>query len=440
MLYRLILFLAILFAAPVFAGEIAVGKEPADLARAIENAQAGDVLRLRAGARYDGPLRIEKPLTLIGNGATVDGGGKGSVITVAAPDVVLKGLVVIGSGSAGDGLDAGITLTKKAARALVEGNRVLGNLVGIDIHGAKDALVAGNIIEGRRDRRMNDRGNGIYVWNAPGARVIGNDLRYGRDGIFVNTSKKNVFSRNRFRDLRFAVHYMYANDSVVEGNISLGNHLGYAIMFSDRVVVRGNLSQGDRDHGIMLNYTNMSTIEGNTIRGVKKKCLFIYNAHKNRITGNRFEGCAIGVHFTAGSERNEIWGNAFITNRTQVKYVGTRWVEWSRGGIGNYWSDHSAFDLDGNGIADSAYRPNDVIDHVLWSQPAARALMGSPAVQLIRWSQSAFPALLPGGVIDRAPLMRPVTPEIPQWPPAGAQAKEAPPQPQPQPQPKEADG
>ena len=143
--------------------------------------------------------------------------------------------------------------------------------------------------------------------------------------------------------------------------------------------------------------------------------MFIYNAHKNVLRGNLFQGCAVGVHFTAGSERNEITDNAFVGNRTQVKYVGSRWVDWSVDGRGNYWSDHAAFDLDGNGIADSAYRPNDVVDHILWTQPAAKALMGSPAIQLIRWSQSAFPALLPGGVIDRAPLMHPDLPPETFW-------------------------
>lgn len=69
-----------------------------------------------------------------------------------------------------------------------------------------------------------------------------------------------------------------------------------------------------------------------------------------------------------------------------------------------------AYDVDGNGIADTSYRPNDSMDHVLWTQPAAKLLLGSPAVQLVRWSQAAFPALLPGGVIDSFPLMNPVLP------------------------------
>jgi len=262
---------------------------------------------------------------------------------------------------------------------------------------------------------MNSRGNGVYVWNAPGAKVVGNDIRWGRDGIFVNASRNNEFSHNRFADLRFAIHYMYANDSSVIGNISKGNHLGYAIMFSNKVRIEDNVSLNDRDYGIMVNYTNNSTIKDNTIEKVGDRCLFIYNAHKNVISGNLFQQCGIGIHFTAGSERNEIVGNSFIANRIQVKYVGTKWVDWSHDGRGNYWSDNAGFDLDGNGIADTAYRPNDIMDKVLWSQPAARQLLGSPAVQLIRWSQSAFPALLPGGVIDTAPLMAPQIPPQTEW-------------------------
>ena len=84
-----------------------------------------------------------------------------------------------------------------------------------------------------------------------------------------------------------------------------------------------------------------------------EKCVFIYNANKNRFSGNWFEGCEIGIHFTAGSEGNEIAGNAFIGNRNQVKYVGTRYLDWSKDGRGNYWSDNPAFDLNGDGIADS---------------------------------------------------------------------------------------
>jgi nitrous oxidase accessory protein len=122
---------------------------------------------------------------------------------------------------------------------------------------------------------------------------------------------------------------------------------------------------------------------------------------------NWFEGCPIGIHFTAGSEGNAMTGNAFVANREQVKYVGTRYLDWAHEGRGNYWSDNPAYDLDGDGIADRPYRPNDVMDQILWTLPAAKALIASPAVQVVRWAQARFPALHPGGVVDSAPLMRP---------------------------------
>ncbi|MHA1563933.1 MAG: nitrous oxide reductase family maturation protein NosD [Alphaproteobacteria bacterium] len=404
-------------AAHLDAAELIVSPQPGALARALAEVQPHDTLRLLPG-RYQGPILIDKPLTLDGLGAArVVGNDQGSVITVTAPNVSVLGLQISGSGSSNEDRDSAIALLKGATDAVVTGNRLIGNLIGVDVHGARNALVSGNVIEGRQDHRMNARGNGIYVWNAPGAKIIGNDVRWGRDGIFVNTSRSNVFRANRFRDLRFAIHQMYTNDTSVIDNVSLGNHLGYALMFSKNLQVQGNLSSGDRDYGLMLNYTNSSQVTGNRILRVGDRCLFIYNAHKNRLQGNSFEGCRIGVHFTAGSERNEITGNNFLGNRTQVKYVGSRWLDWSTEGHGNYWSDHASFDLDGDGIADSVFRPNDAMDRVLWTQPAARLLLGSPAIQLIRWSLSAFPALLPGGIVDQHPLMQPIEPNLPQWVP-----------------------
>jgi nitrous oxidase accessory protein len=389
--------------APAAALEVAAGGDR--LLRAIAASRPGDVLELGPGV-HDGPIHIDHALTLEGEpGAIVDGHGAGSTVTVTAPDVVIRGLAVRGSGI-DDAMDAGVFLEQGAARALVERNQIQGNLVGVFVHGAAGAVVRDNTIVGRTDLRLNDRGNGVYVWNAPGAEVIGNDISGGRDGIFTNTSRQNAFRGNRIHGVRFAIHYMYTNDSEVSGNVSEGNHIGYALMYSHRLDVRDNLSEDDREHGLLLNYANESVITGNVVRR-SDKCVFIYNANKNRIEGNWFEGCAVGIHFTAGSERNAIAGNAFVRNRTQVMYVGTRSLDWSVNGRGNYWSDNPAFDLNGDGIADTAYRPNDVVDRVQWTYPTAKLLLNSPAVQIIRWAQSQFPALHPGGVIDSAPLMKP---------------------------------
>jgi len=195
----------------------------------------------------------------------------------------------------------------------------------------------------------------------------------------------------------------------VVGNRSEGNDLGFALMYSHAIIARGNASLHDRDYGFLLNSADRSVFEGNQADG-SEKCVFIYNATNNHFRRNSFRDCAIGVHFTAGSEGNRFSGNSFIANRTQVMYVGTTALDWSENGRGNYWSDNPAFDLNGDGIADTAYRPNDVVDRIVWAVPAAKLLLNSPAVAVVRYAQTQFPAVTPGGVVDTAPLMRPEAP------------------------------
>jgi nitrous oxidase accessory protein len=353
-------------------------------------------------------VRIRTPIALIGApGVIVAGDGEGSVVTVEAADVRIEGLEITGSGTDLPRMDSAVFLTQAAQRAQVRANRLIDNLFGVYVHGAGGSVVEDNVIVGRSDLRMSERGDGVSIWNAPGARVAGNRIEHGRDGIYVIASRENVLERNTFSGLRFAIHYMYTHGSRIVGNRSRGNHVAWALMFSERLQIRDNISDDDRDHGLMLNTTNASQVTGNVVRQGHEKCVFVYNANRNLLRGNWFEGCPIGIHFTAGSEGNIVSDNAFVANRTQVKYVGTRLVDWAHEGRGNYWSDNAAFDLDGNGIADRPYRPNDVMDVVFWQLPAAKALAASPAVQVVRWAQSRFPALYPGGVIDSAPLMRP---------------------------------
>jgi nitrous oxidase accessory protein len=196
---------------------------------------------------------------------------------------------------------------------------------------------------------------------------------------------------------------------------------GYALMQSKYLTVTGNRSEHDQNYGILMNYIVYSTIADNTIIGVRPgtsrilggeavlgaegKAIFIYNSQFNEIHGNLFADSDIGIHLTAGSEDNKIYENAFIQNQTQVKYVATRSQEWSHDGKGNYWSDYLGYDMNGDGVGDLPYEPNDGVDRVLWKYPMAKVLMHSPAVETLHWVQRQFPVLRPLGVKDSHPLI-----------------------------------
>ena len=268
----------IFFCSPSIAAAsvIEVKPGPDTLKQALAEATAGDTLQLQEGL-YSGPVIIDKSINLVGQSNTViDGGTRGRVITVSAADVVIRNIKLQNSGIDLSVEDSGIFITAKGDRALIEDNHLKENLIGIYLKGPEDVVVRNNIIIGRNDLRMNERGNGVHIWNSPGSIIENNQIQYGRDGIFVTTSNNNRFLNNQLRDLRFAIHYMYTNNSEVSDNTSIGNHAAYALMYSHHLKVSGNTSKGDRDRGILFNFTNYSDIKDNIVHGSPEKCVFIY--------------------------------------------------------------------------------------------------------------------------------------------------------------------
>lgn len=386
----------------------------------LDRAVPGAVISLPAG-RYPGPVVIRQPLQLIGEpGAIIDGEGQGHAILVQAPDVVLQGLRIENWGRNLTEMDAGIFVAAAANGIRIQGNNLFGPGFGIWVDSTQDGRIQNNHIQGVAELRSQDRGNGVHLFNARRFKVLDNRIQDVRDGIYIGNSNQNLLRGNRLHDLRFGVHYMFSYDNRVEFNYSTRTRTGYALMQSKRLVVIGNRSERDQNYGILMNNITNSVLRGNQvdavqqggsdyndahISGAEGKALFVYNSQFNEFTGNRFANSQIGIHLTAGSEDNRIVGNAFIGNYNQVKYVATRVQEWSHEGRGNYWSDYLGWDLNGDGLGDVPYEPNDAIDQLLWRHPAAKVLMHSPAIQTLRWVQRQFPVFRPQGVRDSYPLM-----------------------------------
>ncbi len=397
------------------------------LIAALNRAASGDTVVVEPGT-YSGHLVLERPVQLQGRpGAILDGGGTGDVVRVRAPDVTLRGLRIQHSGTSLNEMNAGIFVERTAARVTIEDNELERNGFGIWLDGCPDARILGNRIHGDPVLRSQDRGNGVHLYNVRGALVAGNEIWEARDGIYIDTSTDSVLADNDIHDLRFGIHYMYSHDNRVTANHTRQTRTGYALMQSRKLTVTGNRSVNDINYGILMNFITYSDIAGNRVlsvargkgfvsggadvAGAEGKGIFIYNSLYNSIHDNLFSDSDIGIHLTAGSEDNRIYGNGFVGNRTQVKYVATREQEWSLDGRGNYWSDYLGWDLNGDGIGDRFYEPNDAVDKLLWKYPLARMLMNSPAVQVLRWVQEQFPVLRSPGLRDSFPVMTPFGPQ-----------------------------
>ncbi|WP_020407010.1 nitrous oxide reductase family maturation protein NosD [Hahella ganghwensis] len=352
-------------------------------------------------------------------GAIIDANGEGHAVRIKAPETTISDCNVQNWGRNLTDLNAGIFTERQADKTVVQNTQLDGAGFGIWVDATPNVTLTGNRIHGDESVRSQDRGNGIHLFAVTGALVIGNEVWHTRDGIYIDTSNGNTLKENFLHDLRYGVHYMYSHDNEVIGNRTLRTRTGYALMQSRKLTVIGNQSEHDQNYGILMNYITYSILRGNRITGVKQgtvggsaidgaegKALFVYNSPFNVFENNLFEDSDIGVHLTAGSEDNQINGNAFINNQRQVKYVATRLQEWSYQGRGNFWSDYLGWDRNGDNLGDIPYEPNDNVDRLLWTYPQARLLMNSPAVDVLRWAQQAFPVVKSPGVRDSAPLMQ----------------------------------
>jgi len=383
------------------------------LQAAVQAAAAGDTVKVERGYYVDHVV-IDKPLRMQGvNRPTISGENQGDVIRVKSPDVVIEGFIIRDSGGDLTAQNAGIYVEPGAHRAIIRNNDFAYTLFGMWLEKANEVEVTNNLITGKRDFASAQRGNGIQLYNCYDAKIIGNNISFVRDGIYVDVSFRILFRGNKMHHVRYGTHYMNSHDNIWEENDAYSNRGGLALMEVRRQIVRNNRTWDNSDHGIMLRTIQDSVVENNIIVG-NSKGFFIYDAEYNVLKGNLVMGNRIGVHLWAGSINNDVDHNDFIQNHNQIRYVATRNELWGKG-KGNYWSNYVGWDADGDGIGDTPYEANDVVDRLNWKYPLVKLLLNSPAVQSLRLIARQFPLLRGPSVRDNNPRMLPFRSNWSDW-------------------------
>jgi nitrous oxidase accessory protein len=407
-----LLFLFLVPVAPVSAAvlQVAAGQS---IAAAIQAAKSGDTIRVAHG-EYAEHLVIDKPLQLEGiDNPIITGKNTGDVIRVRSADVRIRGFVIRDSGIDLGAQNSGIYIEPGSDRILVQDCSLLHVLFGIWLEKAADARIVNNVITGKRELQSAARGNGVQVYNTINAQLIDNNISYTRDGFYVDVSEKALFRGNKIHHLRYGTHYMNTHHSVWENNQTYLNRGGLALMMVRDVTVRNNIAWGNSDHGIMLRTMQDSLIENNIVAG-NGRGFFIYDAEFNTIRNNAVIDNQTGLHLAAGSRNNFVDGNDVIANQEQVKYVASADVQWGTK-QGNYWSNYSGWDQNGDGIGDVPYEANDVVDRLTWEYPLVKLLLSSPAIQTLRFVARQFPLLRAPSIVDQHPRMQPANQKWRQW-------------------------
>lgn len=377
----------------------------------IDAAADNAVLVLKPGV-YRGPVLIDKPLTLDGQGkATIDAGGKGSVVSIDSDGVTLKGLRLTNSGESYNDIDSGVQVRGdfNVLKDLVIDNC----LFGIDLGQSNNNIIKRNRISSK-PFDLGLRGDAIRLWYSFRNKVTDNTIRDARDTV-VWYSADNLIARNDARGGRYSLHFMYSKHNDVTHNHYENNAVGIFLMYSDGVVIRDNTiinANGPTGMGIGFKESSNVEIANNDL---------LYNAvgiyldlspyqpdTTNRIHDNVIAFSGIGISFLSDWPGNQITGNDFKGNITQVAVSGNGKSVNRNTWHGNYWDDYQGFDLNHDGIGDRPYQLYSYADRIWMDVPPARFFKGTPMLETLDFLERLAPFTKPAMLLqDDNPLLEP---------------------------------
>lgn len=381
---------------------------PAPLQPLLDATPAGGTLRLAPGS-YAGPATITRPMTLDGGRhAVIIGDGKGTVLSVAANGVTLRGLRLTGSGESHDRIDAGIMLEGDDHR--VEDNELDDVLFGIHLKKVNRSRIAGNRTTGKKlDLSM--RGDAIRLWYSQHNVIEGNRFTRARDLTFANSADNRIVG-NHFTDGRYGMHVIFSPRLLVENNRLSDTGTGIIVLYSPDLVLRGNhvahaLTGGGG--GIVFKESNDALVEHNEVLHCSVGLRVDTppeSAGVLTVKNNRFAHNIVGLFFYGEEGGHRFFDNRFENNLTTVA-ISAPGAGSANVWRGNTWDEYQGFDRNGDGIGDTPHEVYLFADRIWMETPMATFFRNSPVLEMLDFLERLAPFSTPHRVLqDPQPRMR----------------------------------
>jgi nitrous oxidase accessory protein NosD/nitrous oxide reductase accessory protein NosL len=413
-----------------------VGEDAPTLSAALERAPPNTTVVVPKGS-YDANVTIRKPITIRGAGTEtlLRGEGNGTVVSVRAEHVAIADLRITGIG------DTIVPDTIPPERRGEYGqiNSAYSD-AGIAFDGANGSYVANVRIDTSASGvvvRYSDRLGienlslqGSKTWQEGlmgvfdlSSRIVVQESTFvgGRDGIYLHRGDGTVVRDNRMRTLRYGVHLMYTDDTLVANQTARQTDTGVLVMTNPtgNVVVDNTV----RNSGVGLSVSgsgayvtrNVVTGGGEGLSVLSKRSLY----ESNTIVDNE-----VGVVSGTLLPTNTVTRNDIVANDQPAQSELGPLRVFSDGDRGNYWGTIPGIDRDGDGALERAYVASGTVDSRAGRVPGAATLAQSPAVSVRRSTRESLPGLTGTGVQDPNPLAEPVRPDVlrAQDPPQSADA------------------
>lgn len=329
-------------------------------------------------------------------------GSKGNIIRGNYIGTDISGRYDLGNGVNGVGIELG-AFNNLIKSNLISGNHragilvsdwgscyntIVGNIIGLDAtgqnrlgndwagvfvgcYGASFNRIGGTSPE---DRNIISGNGAAGIHYAAGISMSGPSARDNFIiGNFLGTDINGTSASGQFAGIGMgggADHNFIGGTTDEERNVISGNVYGIQLEWGDYNSITGNYIGISADgtsllpaehSGILISEkTFHNAICDNLICGDPGINL---NGDDNVLRGNTITQSIRGfLQELEEGNNNFIYYNKFLQNQTQATDSGSN--SWDRNGAGNYWSDYTGSDADGDGIGDTSYSiPDNGTDH-----------------------------------------------------------------------------